>query len=160
MNTKLLRGATPSLAAAGAVLVLGFLPRGVAAADNEDELLWFQDQNLFNMTSSTYDVFGDDDVTGTGPLSGYTEFGGSAVLPDELQANETETIIPWLGPGVNATFDVTGGDAAIPTGSVIDLSGSLDFSFFTETVEVPGAGWFGLPEITETFFTPLGNFSI
>lgn len=159
MTTKLLRSATLSLgAAAGAVLAVAFLPRGVAAAGPEDELYWFPDFNSFNETSNS-DLFLVDTETGTGPLNGYAtpfETTLTPVLPDELQANTTITDVPLLD-SASVTSDITGGDAAIPTGSVIDLSSNPDFA--AETVEVPGAGLFGLPEITETFFTPFGDFS-
>lgn len=159
MNANLLRGATLSLAAAaaGAVLAVAFLPRGVAAAD-ENDLFWYPDDGLFTQTSQTTDAFGLIQVTGYGPLNGaISSLDPTIVDSDELQANDSLT--DWPGIFESGTWDVTAGDTAIPTGSVIDVTDFPD-TFATETVEIPNAGLFGLPEITETFFTLFGNFSI
>jgi hypothetical protein len=169
MNSKLLRSATLSLcAAAGATLAVAFLPHGVAAADNEDDLFW--NNGVLTDTSSTTIPFGDlqagdIQVTGSGPLDAYdspADVVGTPVLTDELQANATLNFVSWASSqGAEqadfATYDITQGDAAIPTDSVIDWGYFQGFA--AETVEVPDAGLFGLPEITETLFTPFGDFS-
>lgn len=165
MNTKSLRGAAVSLAAVavgGAMLGLTVLPRGVASADNEDQLYWLPDPNEYTQTSYKADLFGDAQVTGDGALDGYASpFETTPVYSDELLANVSITGNTLLGYEFE-TYNITGGDAAIPTGSVIDQSlfNVFDENFGAVTVEVPGAGLFGLPEITDTFFTPLGDFSI
>jgi hypothetical protein len=163
MNTKLLRSSAPSLgAAAGAVLAVTFLPHGVAGAEPEVDLVWYRDFGALTLTSETNNAF-DIEQVGYGPLNGLNFSSapiGDIVLPDELQADQTANFLPWLDDYEIATYDVTVGDAAIPTGSVIDLSLSPTLSTGTETIEIPGAGLFGLPEIVETFFSPMGSFSI
>jgi hypothetical protein len=156
MNTKLLRNATLSLgAAAGAMLAVAFLPIGVAAAD---ELFWYPDFSMLTQTSETTDALGLIQETGYGPLNGsISPLDPTIVDSDALQANDT--ITDWPGFFESGTWDVTAGDAAIPTGSVIDITDVPD-AFATETIEIPNAGLFGLPEITETFFTLFGNFTI
>jgi hypothetical protein len=149
------------LAAVGAPLIaLSTSP--TAAAGPEDELFWYPDENAFTQTSDTTSALDIGTFTGYGPLDGFTSpFDNSMLaLPDELQANITETSIPWLDGYEGGTWDITSGDAEIPTGSVIDLSGFPSLSLATETVDIPGAGLFGLPEITETLFTSFGDFSI
>jgi hypothetical protein len=159
MNAKLLRGATVSIGAAGAVLAVAFVPPGAAWAYNEDDLLWTPDPNEFTTTSATPTWFGGEEYTGTGELNGeISPQDTTIVLPDELEANATVTeISSWLDYD-NYSYDIVSGDNAIPAGSTIDFTyfPNLDI----ETVDVPDAGLFGLPEITETFFTPLGDFSI
>jgi hypothetical protein len=149
------------LAAVGAPLIaLSTSP--IAAAGPEDELFWYPDESEFTQTSETSNDLDIGTFEGYGPLDGFTSAFDNSVLalPDELQANITETSIPWLDGYEGGTWDITSGDAGIPTGSVIDLSGFPSLSFATETVDIPGAGLFGLPEITETLFTSFGDFSI
>ncbi|MGH3562801.1 MAG: hypothetical protein ACRDTN_13655 [Mycobacterium sp.] len=159
MNTNLIRGATLTLgAAAGAVLAGAFLSGGVAAAD---DTIWIP--NGSSLTGTEYEGFGY--ILGSGTETWDSVQVQNGVLTptyEGLQGNATETDI--LGFGYS-TLDVTGdatGSAAtgVPAGTVIDLSRSLFDFFNTETVAVPGAGLFGLPEITETFFGWGWEFSI
>jgi hypothetical protein len=159
MTTKLLRSATLSLGvAAGALLAVLFLPRGVAAAGPEDDLYWVPDPGKFTIDSTSTDWLGDQSVTGTGPLDAFTSpyDVSSPVLTDGLQANVYVTEYPLLGDQ-SATLDISVGDASIPAGSDIYVSEFLGIA--TQTVVIPDAGLFGLPEIAETLFTPLGDFS-
>jgi hypothetical protein len=167
VKTNPLRAATLSLGAgAAAVLAVTFLPGGVAAAGPEDELFWALDPNQpITTLSSTTDPLGIQTSIADVSMDACASPSSCspAALPYDLQAELTNTDISWLnglGPDFE-TFDITKGDAAIPDGSVIDLDYlDLPALYATETVEVPGAGLFGLPDITETFFTPLGDFSI
>jgi hypothetical protein len=159
VHTGPLRGAT--LAVAGAVLAVAFLPGAVAVAEPEDDLVWYRDFSEFTLTSQTMEPLGIFQQTGNGPLDGWSNASEPAtlVLPDELQADETGYLVPWLDDYEFETYDITGGDAAIPTGSVIDVSVFPSLILGSETIEIPGAGLFGLPETIETLFDASGSFS-
>jgi hypothetical protein len=168
MSIKLLRTATLSLCgAAGAMLAVGFLPHGVAAADPED-LFWSSDDFTFNPTSDTQGWLGEV-VTGTGELDGGpSPFDATITEPDALQASET---LSYLGPVGERTYessqfdvyDITGGDAAlgIPTGSTIEFLYNSSTETAVQFVDVPRHELFGLvlPFITESIFTPAGETS-
>jgi hypothetical protein len=166
VNTKLLCGALLSLGAVGAaVLALAFLPRGVAAAAPDNDLLWWADEPNWTATSQVTN-FGDTITTGYGPMDGidWPFFNPDIQDPDGLTATGTVNYIPGLDDYESGTFDVTGGDAAtlatIPVGSTITVDEYFNGAFGCELVESPGLGLFGLPEVTETFFTGFGDFSI
>jgi hypothetical protein len=160
-NFRAPRTATMSL---GGLLAVAFWFGGVAAAQPEQDLFFLPDLNSFTETSlTTKTVFGYqyEQEKGYGPLDGYASPWETTtpVLPDGLQADAT--ITPLLAPiplgGPVFTYDITVGDAAIPTGTVIDM---VEFpGFAVETVEAEGLGLLGLPEITETIFSQFGDFS-
>jgi hypothetical protein len=169
MNTSTLHGLTSGitgrrtaavtglLAALGAPLIaLSSSP--IAAAGPDDELFWYPDLSQINNEVIT-DFLGTEQITGNGPLDAFAspeaeESGLTPVLTDQLTASVSLNSI--LGIGQSGTYDVTGGNSftEIPVNSTIDFNEFLGFG--NEIVSIPGAGLFGLPDITDTIFTPLG----
>ncbi|HEX7323209.1 MAG TPA: hypothetical protein VF299_09815 [Mycobacterium sp.] len=174
MNTSMIRGATLALsAAAGAALAVAFLPGGVAAADST---FWTPDlSTLENYTTTTGSGF----VTTTGTedwLGFHNGFGVSDLTDQAVTGHESDFAIPSLGyqnDSITITGDVDPAPSHLPVGTQIDLSG-FGFAdtpvygsqvvdptggFGSEIISIPGTGLLGLPEVTDTVFTPWGDFT-